>query len=81
MPASDLDAAVRHVVARQFRVPPDDLSCDLDLVDDLGMDDDSARSLLTAVGDSLDASFPDDLLDGVYTYDDLTKAVRIAIGA
>jgi|GEM_PF-5669337 len=78
--AADLDDVLRLVLARQFRVPPDELTGDHSLVEDLGMDDESARSLLTAVGDSLDASFPDDFLDGVRTCDDLTAAVRVAIG-
>lgn len=71
---------VRHVVARQLRVAPDDLTDDLDLADDLGLDDSSAQSLVDAMGECLDVRFPDDFLDGVHTYADLASAVRVAVG-
>jgi acyl carrier protein len=80
MSVTDCDTAVRSVVARQLRVPPDDLTGDLDLVEDLGMDEDTALRLINAVGEYLDIRFPDDFLDGVYTYGDLTSAVRAAVG-
>ena len=80
MSAADLDTAVRSVVARQLRVPPDDLTGDLDLIKDLGLDDASAGLLVSAVGEQLDVYFPDDFLDGVHTYGDLTSAVRAAVG-
>ncbi len=77
---AELAATVRHVVARQLRVAPDDLTDDLDLADDLGLDDSSAQSLVDAMGECLDVRFPDDFLDGVHTYADLTSAVRVAVG-
>jgi acyl carrier protein len=78
--APDLDDSLRTAVARQLRVPPGDLTLDLDLVS-LGLDDDdTAVGLLEAVEDLLDVRFPDDFLDGVETYGQLTSAVRIAIG-
>jgi len=80
MSAADLDTAVRSVVARQLRVPPDDLTGELDLIKDLGLDDAAAGLLISAVGEQLDVHFPDDFLDGVYTYGDLTSAVRAAVG-
>lgn len=80
MSAPDLDNSLRHAIARQLRVPPDDLTVDRDLVT-LGLDDDdTAVGLLEAVEDLLDVRFPDDFLDGVETYGQLTSAVRIAIG-
>jgi len=78
--APDLDDSLRTAVARQLRVPPDDLTVDRDLLA-LGLDDDdTAVSVLEAVEDLLDVRFPDDFLDGVETYGQLTSAVRIAIG-
>ena len=80
MSAPDLDDSLRTAVARQLRVPPDDLTVDRDLLA-LGLDDDdTAVSVLEAVEDLLDVRFPDDFLDGVETYGQLTSAVRIAIG-
>ena len=80
MSATDCDTAVRSVVARQLRVPPDDLTGDLDLSKDLGLDDHAALLLISAVGERLDVHFPDDFLDGVHTYGELTSAVRAAVG-
>jgi acyl carrier protein len=80
-PSVTLAATVRHVVARQLRVAPDELTDDLDLTDDLGLDDSAAQSLVDAVGECLDVRFPDDFLDGVYTYADLTSAVCVAVGS
>ena len=77
---SDLPSTVRHVVSRQLRVAPDDLTDDLDLSEDLGLDETAARSLVDAMGECLDVRFPDDFLDGVYTYADLTSAVCVAVG-
>jgi acyl carrier protein len=75
-----LDVAVRAVVARQLRVPPDDLAEDLHLERDLGVTAHDAPQLLSAMGEALDATFPDDFLDGVHTYGDLTTAVKISLG-
>jgi acyl carrier protein len=78
--ATDVDVTVRAVVARQLRVPPDDLGQDDDLAGDLGLDDDGALSVICAVEDALDVRFPDDFLDGVHTYGQFASAVRIAVG-
>ena len=75
-----LETTVHTVVARQLRVPPDDLTLDLDLVADLGLDDDAADLLLSAVEEALDVRFPDDFLEGLHTYGDLAAAVRISLG-
>jgi len=78
--APDLDESLRTAIARQLRVPPDDLTIDRDLLT-LGLDDDdTAVGVLEAVESLLDVRFPDDFLDGVETYGQLTSAVRIAIG-
>jgi acyl carrier protein len=75
-----LDLMVRTVVARQLRLPPDDLTGELDLQHDLGMNEDRGCELLSAMGEALDVSFPDDFLDGLQTYADLTTAVRVSLG-
>jgi acyl carrier protein len=75
-----LDLTVRAVVARQLRLPPDDLTGDLNLEVDLGVTEDRGRELICAMGQALDVSFPDDLLDGVRTYSDLTTVVRVSLG-
>jgi hypothetical protein len=75
-----LDLTVRAVVARQVRLPPDNLSGGLDLLHDLGLDEDGGPELLSAMGEALDAIFPDDFLEGVHTYADLTAAVRVSLG-
>lgn len=76
-----LDLMVRAVVARQLRLPPDDLTGELDLEADLGVTGDRGRELICAMGEALDVSFPDDLLDGVHTYSDLTTVVRVSLGS
>jgi acyl carrier protein len=75
----DLDGTVRSVVAQQLDVAPERLTRDVAL-DDLGLDDGLALSLLVAVEDALDVRFPDDFFDGVHTYGQLTTAVRVAVG-
>jgi acyl carrier protein len=80
VPAQQTETAVRAVVARQLRVSPEELTVDLELTRDLGLDDAAALSVLTAVEEALDVRFPDDFLDGVVTYGDLTSAVRISLG-
>jgi acyl carrier protein len=77
--APDLDGTVRSVVAQQLDLLPEQLTGDLAL-DDLGIDDELALVVLTAVEDALDVRFPDDFFDGVHTYGQLTTAVRVAIG-
>jgi acyl carrier protein len=79
-PGQQTETTVRAVVARQLRVSPDDLTVDLDLTRDLGLDDDAALDVLYAVEEALDVRFPDDFLDGVHTYGDLASAVRISLG-
>ena len=75
----DLDAAVRSVVADQLRMTPEHLTGDLQL-HELGLDGDKGFDVLVAVEDVLDVRFPDDFLDGLRTYADLTTAVRVAVG-
>jgi acyl carrier protein len=75
-----LDLMVRAVVARQLRVPADDLAAELHLEHDLGVTEHDAPQLLSAMGQALDVTFPDDFLDGVHTYGDLTSAVKISLG-
>ena len=75
----ELDSAVRTVVARQLRVPADDLSAEAPLT--LRLDETSRPQLLTAMGEALDATFPDDFLDGVATMADLTSTVRVSLRA
>lgn len=75
----DLDGTVKAVVAQQLDVAPHLLTVDTDL-DDLGVDDAKALSLLIAVEDALDVRFPDDFFDGVTTYGELATAVRVAVG-
>ena len=79
-PGQSTETTVRVVVARQLRISPDDLTGDLDLTRDLGLDEAAALSMLCAVEEALDVRFPDDFLDGVVTYGDLTSAVRISLG-
>jgi acyl carrier protein len=80
VPAQQTETAVRAVVARQLRVSPEELTVDLELMRDLGLDDAAALTILTAVEEELDVRFPDDFLDGLVTYGDLTSAVRISLG-
>ena len=75
-----LDLMVRTVVARQVRVPPDNLTGELHLRHDLGVSQEEEFALLSAMGEALDVSFPDDFLDGVHTYADLTTAVKVSLG-
>jgi acyl carrier protein len=75
-----LDLAVRTVVARQLSVPADDLTSGLRLHDDLGVTAEHAPRLLSAMGEALDVRFPDDFLEGVHTYGDLTSAVKLSLG-
>ncbi|HEY6793081.1 MAG TPA: phosphopantetheine-binding protein [Kineosporiaceae bacterium] len=80
MSAPDLDDSLRTAIAAQLQVAPDVLTVDSDLAA-LGLeDDDTAVGVLEAVEALLDVRFPDDFLDGLETYGQLTSAVRIAIG-
>ena len=80
MAVIDLDAVVRGVVADRLSVVPERLTVDCDLTV-LGLEDhDTGTSVLVGVEDVLDVRFPDDFLDGVRTYGDLTTAVRVAVG-
>ena len=80
MSEPSVDLTVRAVVARQLQLPPDDVTADLDLNDAVG-DDDRATALLAAMGRALDVRFPDDFLDGLRTYGELSTAVRVSVGA
>ena len=72
------DLVVRATIARQLSLPPDDVTADLDLRARLA-DDHELPELLTAMGEALDARFPDDFLDGVHTVAELTAAVRVSL--
>ena len=80
MDSVDLEATVRGAVTRLLDVPEERLTVQTPLVD-LGLDDDSGLAVLVVVEDALDVRFPDDFLEGLHTYGDLTSAVRRAIGA
>ncbi len=79
MQALHLDDTVRTVVAQHLDVRPAELTAAASL-EELGLDDDKALSVLEAVEDMLDVRFPDDFFDGVHTYGQLAQAVRIAVG-
>ncbi len=76
----DLDDTVRGAVTRLLDVPPERLTVQA-LLEDLGLDDETGLAVLIDVEAALDVRFPDDFLDGLRTYGDLTSAVRRAIGA
>ena len=80
MESVDLEATVRSAVTRLFHVPEDRLTVQTPLVE-LGIDDETGLDVLLVVEDALDVRFPDDFLEGLHTYGDLTSAVRRAIGA
>jgi acyl carrier protein len=75
----DLEATVRGAVTRLLDVPEDRLTLETPLAD-LGLDDDTGFAVLVVVEDALDVRFPDDFLEGLHTYGDLTSAVRRAVG-
>jgi acyl carrier protein len=76
----DIDRTLRTAVAGQLRIPPDDLTGETPL-ETLGLnDDETALGVIEAVEDLLEVRFPDDFLDGLATYGDLSSAVRIAVG-
>jgi acyl carrier protein len=79
VPTMDLDATVRGAVTRRLDVPPERLTVQTPL-EDLGLDDETAFAVLVDVEDALDVRFPDDFLEGLHTYGDLTSAVRRAVG-
>jgi acyl carrier protein len=81
MTGQDIDDTVRSAVSRLLQVPADTLTGDADLEEDLGLDDDAALAVMSAVEDALEVRFPDDFLDGVQTYGELAAAIRVAIGA
>jgi hypothetical protein len=45
------------------------------------LDDDDALALMIAVEAALDVRFPDDFLEGITTFDQFTRAVRLAVGS
>jgi acyl carrier protein len=79
MLATDLDMTVRTVVSRHLDLAPHELTRDIDLRA-AGLDGDVAIDVMEDVEEALDVRFPDDFLDGLVTYGDLTAAVRVAIG-
>jgi acyl carrier protein len=66
-------------VTRLLAVPPDSLTVATSL-SEIGMDEDTGLLVLVAVEDELDVRFPDDFLEGLTTYGELTTAVRMAVG-
>lgn len=80
MTAPEVEQTVRLVVARQLRVTPETLTGDSDLNIGLGIDDAQALALMTAVEAALDVRFPDDFLEGIDTFGQLSSAVRLAVG-
>jgi acyl carrier protein len=79
VPSVDLDATVRRAVTRRLDVPPERLTVQTSL-EELGLNDETGLAVLVDVEDALDVRFPDDFLDGLHTYGDLTSAVRRAVG-
>jgi len=75
----DLEATVRIAVTRLCDISDERLTVQTPLVD-LGIDEDTGVDVLVQVEDALDVRFPDDFLEGLHTYGDLTSAVRRAIG-
>ena len=75
----DLEATVRGAVTRLLDVPEERLTVQTPLVE-LGIDEETGLAVLVHVEDTLDVRFPDDFLDGLNTYGDLTSAVRRAVG-
>jgi acyl carrier protein len=78
--APEVEQTVRLVVARQLRVTPETLTGDSDLHIGLGVDDAQALALMAAVEAALDVRFPDDFLEGIDTFGQLSSAVRLAVG-
>ena len=79
MESVDLEATVRIAVTRLCDISDERLTVQTPLVD-LGIDEDTGVDVLVQVEDALDVRFPDDFLEGLHTYGDLTSAVRRAIG-
>ncbi len=79
MESVDLEATVRDAVTRTLDITEDRLTVQTPLVD-LGLDEDNGVDVLVQVEDALDVRFPDDFLEGLHTYGDLTSAVRRAVG-
>ncbi len=79
MESVDLEATVRGAVTRLLHVPEERLTVHTPLVE-LGIDDDTGLAVLVVVEDELDVRFPDDFMEGLHTYGDLTSAVRRAVG-
>ena len=77
--ASDLDLTIREAVAKALACPADFLMPETELLADFG-DDPRALSLIVSVEDAFDVRLPDDFLDGITTYGDFTRAVRLAVG-
>ncbi len=79
MTAIDLDHAVRAVLARELRLAPAAIT-DAALLADLGVDEDHSVLILSAVEEALDVRFPDDFLEGIHTFGQLTTAIQVAVG-
>lgn len=73
--ADTVEAVLRAVVSRHLDVDPARLVSEAALGDDLCIDSLDAAELVVVVGDELGTELPDDVLDGVRTYGDLTRAV------
>ena len=79
MESVDLEATVRGAVTRLLHVPEERLTVQTPLLE-LGIDEETGLDVLVIVEDALDVRFPDDFLEGLHTYGDLTSAVRRAVG-
>lgn len=76
MPVIDVTRTVTETAAAVLDVPPSRLQA----ATAVPLDEDSALALLLAVELALDVRFPDDFLDGISTYEQFTRAVRLAVG-
>ncbi|MFN8076928.1 MAG: hypothetical protein U0Q15_16120 [Kineosporiaceae bacterium] len=76
MPVIDLGQTMADTAAAVLAIPP----ARLHTAPDLALGEDDALALLLAVEAALDCRFPDDFLDGISTYGEFTRAVRLAVG-
>jgi acyl carrier protein len=75
----EFESAVRSVMVTKLAIPADALRQDASLSTDLQVNDDLGSELMGALGDALEVRFPDDFLDGIYTYGQLSSAVRLSL--
>lgn len=79
MSADEFESAVRSVMVTKLAIPADALRQDARLSTDLQVDEDLGSELMGALGDALEVRFPDDFLDGIHTYGQLSSAVRLSL--